>query len=58
MPDTIGWWNNMVRCWGKKKDGQPCKNYARKGYEISPGNLFIPMTCFRHIDQEEDLRRP
>lgn len=51
------WWNNLELCRAKKKNGFYCNNYIRKPYEIEPGNLFIPLTCWRHKNQEKELRK-
>jgi len=51
------WWDKLELCQAKKKDGSRCNNFTRKPYEIEHGNLFIPLTCWRHRDQERELRK-
>jgi hypothetical protein len=50
------WWEEIALCKGRTKTGKRCKRYARRPYEIEPGNLVIPFTCSLHIDQEEKIR--
>jgi hypothetical protein len=51
------WWEEIERCKGKNKNGSPCHLPTRRGFEISPGNLFVPLTCWRHQEQENKLRQ-
>lgn len=50
------WWEEIAKCRGLKKNGTKCNNYASKPYEVEPGNLFIPLTCYLHRNQENKLR--
>lgn len=45
------------RCRGKKKDGSRCKNPIRSGYIKETGEVFVPLTCSKHADQEDAIRR-
>lgn len=45
------------RCRGKKKDGSRCWNPIRRGHIKETGKIFVPLTCSKHIDQEDAIRR-
>jgi len=51
------WWEASVLCRGRTKNGRRCRRYKRKAYEISPGDLFIPFTCYIHRNQENEIRK-
>jgi hypothetical protein len=50
----MSWWE--FKCKAICKNGEQCKNYPRRPFEIEKGNLYIPMTCWRHENQEKQLR--
>lgn len=51
------WWDEMVLCQAKNKKGVYCRSHVRRAYEKQPGDLFIPLTCPKHADQEEAIRK-
>ena len=51
------WWDHLTRCRGTKADGTRCRHYCSVPYEVRPGELYLPMTCWQHRDQEEKLQR-
>jgi hypothetical protein len=52
-----GWWETMSSCWAITKKGERCQNVCRDAYEISRGDLFIPFTCEKHKDKENEIRK-
>ncbi|MBT9133145.1 MAG: hypothetical protein DDT33_01676 [Firmicutes bacterium] len=43
-------------CKGTTKLGVRCRRTVRRAYEIEPGNLYVPLTCHLHSEQEEAIR--
>ena len=57
LSDPMPWWDHWERCCGTKADGTRCMHYRSKPYEVRPGDWYLPMTCWQHRDQEEELQR-
>lgn len=57
LSDPMSWWDHLIRCRGTKADGTRCWHYRGVPYEIRPGDLYLPMTCWQHRDQEAELQR-
>lgn len=55
--DHRPWWDAWALCNGFKKNGERCNKPMMKGYEIEPGNLFIPLTCVLHLDQYKKVKK-
>ena len=52
---TYSW--ETWRCKGQNNDGSRCKNPIRRGHIKETGEIFVPLTCSKHINQEEEIRR-
>jgi len=50
----MSWWE-FNRCLGETKLGKPCKRLSRRPYKRRRGDLCIPLTCDKHVEQEERL---
>jgi len=50
-------WEAIELCRGITKKGKLCCRQAETAFEIEPGNLFVPLTCTLHTDQEESIRK-
>jgi len=57
MNPDCPWWDELSLCKGKNLDGSRCQLPIRKGYALPSGEIFVPFTCMKHIDQEEDIKR-
>ena len=54
------YWYDYEQCHGRnrgnKKHGWRCENPPRVPYERRRGELIIPLTCWRHADQENEVQ--
>jgi len=51
------WWDEWSLCKGKNRNGKRCRLPVRKGNVLPSGEIFVPFTCVKHIDQEESIKR-
>jgi len=51
------WWEKLNQCFYINEKNKRCQNNCRKSFEIEKGNLFIPITCQKHQQFEEELRK-
>ncbi|MBT9161345.1 MAG: hypothetical protein DDT26_02650 [Dehalococcoidia bacterium] len=54
--ETRPWWESLTMCRGKTKQNRLCRRRAMRPYEIGPENLYYPVTCHLHWDQEIEIK--
>ncbi|MHA1869051.1 MAG: hypothetical protein ACTSXD_13490 [Candidatus Heimdallarchaeaceae archaeon] len=55
--EKIPWWEGIGMCKGRTKTGKRCKLPCRRPYLLETGELYIPLTCHLHKNQEKEIRK-